>query len=111
MTSAGWVRNLWRAWRLQHWDARDSFPARLTRTYASEDERDRDLARLTAHGYRVAVEMDSGETIDVAPQSPSLPRPRAHVPGAVFGGPVTVDLPLAKVTYVRGPAASGDPQP
>ncbi len=105
MTFAGWVRNAWRAWRLQHWNARGSFPSSLTRTYGSESERDRDLARLTAHGYRVAVEMDSGASIDLAPQNLYLAGSRAWTAGMEY------ELPLAKVSYVRDASTAGAPRP
>ncbi|MGO8686985.1 MAG: hypothetical protein ACLQT7_07345 [Candidatus Dormibacteria bacterium] len=98
MTFAGRLRNLWRAWRLQHWDARNSYPSRLRRKYDSEAERNRDAARLTAHGYRVVDEEDTHGSVNVEPAATWFDR---RLPGSI-----EVDLPLAAVTYERDPERS-----
>lgn len=98
MTFAGRLRNLWRAWRLQHWDARNSYPSRLRRKYDLEAERNRDAARLTAHGYRVVDEEDTHGSVNVEPAATWFDR---RLPGSI-----EVDLPLAAVTYERDPERS-----
>ena len=95
MTFLGRLRNLWRAWRLQHWDARDSFPPRLRRRYDSEDERVKDADRLRAHGYRVVDEEDTEGSVDIEPEAGPYER---RMPGTL-----EYDLPLAVVTYQRDP--------
>jgi hypothetical protein len=95
VTFAGRLRNLWRAWRLQHWDARNSYPSRLHRKYGSEDEYTKDAARLKAHGYRVVDEEDTQGSVNVEP-TPTMYDHR--LPGSM-----QVDLPLAVVTYERDP--------
>jgi hypothetical protein len=98
MTSAGWIRDFWRRRRLNQWSARDSYPAQLRRKYASEDEREKDGARLRQHGYRVIDETDSGATIDVAPEQNVYSR---DIPSRM-----TFDMPLAVVFYERDPLSS-----
>ena len=95
MTLAGRLRNIWRAWRLQHWGARNSYPPWLRRKYGSENERTRDAARLQAHGYRVADEEDTQGSVDVEPAATWYD---SRLPGSM-----TMDLPLAIVTYERDP--------
>ena len=95
MTFAGRLRNLWRAWRLQHWDARNSYPHRLRRKYGSEDEYTRDATRLKAHGYRVVDEEDTGGSVNVEPAATWFD---SRLPGSI-----EVDVPLAIVTYERDP--------
>ena len=94
MTTAAWLRDLWRRWRLQHWAARAHYPARLRRKYGSEDEQKRDAARLAGHGYRVVDEEDSGATVNLAPPQSVYSRGPSVLP---------YDLPLAVVTYERDP--------
>ena len=67
MTFAGRLRNLWRAWRLQQWEARNSFPCQLHRKYASEAEYTTDAARLRVHGYRVVDEEDTPGSVNLEP--------------------------------------------
>jgi len=99
VTSAGWLRDFWRRRQLNQWSARDTYPARLRRKYASEDERDRDGARLTQHGYRVVDETDSGATINVAPEQ--------NVYLRVGPSSMPYDMPLAVVFYERDPRSTG----
>jgi hypothetical protein len=95
VTASGWLHDLWRRWRLQHWAARAHYPARLRRKYGSEDEQKRDTARLIEHGYRVVDEEDSGATVNVAPPPNVYLREGPSV--------LPYDLPLAVVTYERDP--------
>jgi len=103
VTFPGRARNVWRAWRLQHWSARATYPAKLTRKYATEDEWERDEARLKAHGYGIADELVSGKTVDLAPQNIYLSTSRIFTAGMEF------HLPLGRVTYVRDGAAPSAP--
>ncbi|MGA9112561.1 MAG: hypothetical protein WB802_02015 [Candidatus Dormiibacterota bacterium] len=94
MTTSGWLRDLWRRWRLQHWAARARYPARLRRKYGSEDEQKRDTTRLTEHGYRVVIEEDSGATVNLGSSQNVYSRGPTVLP---------YELPLAVVTYERDP--------
>jgi hypothetical protein len=95
VTFGGRLRNLWRAWRLQHWDARNNFPSPLHRKYGSEDEHTRDAAQLKAHGYRVVDEEDTPGAVNL--------EPAASVYDHRLPGSMEVDLPLMAVTYERDP--------
>jgi len=95
VTFGGRLRNLWRAWRLQHWDARNRFPRRLRRRYGSEAERTRDAARLATHGYRVVDEEDTQGSVSLEPVATPWD---TRLPASM-----DVDLPLAVVTYARDP--------
>ncbi len=96
MTTAGWLRNWWRQRLLNQWSARDTYPPRLRRKYGSQDERNRDGARLQAHGYRVVDEEDLGATVDVAPPQNVYSR---DTPSRIL-----YDIPLAVVYYERDPS-------
>lgn len=97
MTAAGWLRDFWRRRRLNQWSARDTYPAQVRRRYASEDERERDGARLLQHGYRVVDETDSGATVDLTADQNVYGRLPSRM---------TFDMPLAIVFYERDPLAS-----
>ena len=99
VTSAGWLRDFWRRRQLNQWSACDTYPARLRRKYASEDERNRDGARLRLHGYRVVDETDSGATIDVAPEQ--------NVYSHDIPSRMLLDMPLAVVFYERDQRSTG----
>ena len=95
MSPQGWLRDFWRARRLEHWAARNTYPRRLTRKYWTSAESEKDGARLMAHGYRVVdEEMTQGE-VDIEPD-PS-------VYGRRLPGRMLVDVPLSLVTYERDP--------
>ena len=98
MTSAGWLRDFWRRRRLNQWSARDTYPVQLRRKYASEDEREKDRARLRQHGYRVADETDLGATVDL---TADLNNAYGRMPARM-----TFDMPLALVFYERDPLSS-----
>ena len=53
MSAQEWLRDFWRARRLEHWAARNRYPRTLARKYWTSAEYTKDASRLKAHGYRV----------------------------------------------------------
>jgi len=90
-----WLRDFWRARRLEHWAARNRYPRTLARKYWTSAEYTKDASRLKAHGYRVVDEETTPGEVDIEPD--------ASVYGRRLPGRMLVDVPLSLVTYERDP--------